>query len=180
MNALDAWITQVRTRRGATICIRPLRLDDREREVAFLEGLSARSRYLRLFVTRKVLPTGLIDQLMDLDYRRRMAFAATTTAGGMEQLVGVARYATAGEQDVAEFAVSVADAWQRSGVATALLKQLIRYGREQHIRRLQGQILPENVAMIALARRLGFTVTYDPAHNVFICNCELGEATVAA
>jgi RimJ/RimL family protein N-acetyltransferase len=170
---LDPWITQVRTRRGATICMRPLRADDRQREIAYLEGLSPRSRYLRLFVMRKDLPEYLIDQLMDIDYRQRMALAATTNESGLEQLVGVARYGASDEPGAAEFAVSVADAWQRSGIATALMKQLVCYARGQRIRRLTGQVLPDNHAMIALARRLGFTVSYDPAQHAFRISLDL-------
>jgi RimJ/RimL family protein N-acetyltransferase len=178
--ALDPWVTQARTSRGARICIRPLRRDDREREVAFLQGLSPRSRYFRLFVTRSILPRSLIDQLMDLDYRLRMAFAATTTQAGAERLVGVARYAAWDEQGGAEFAVSVADSWQRSGVATALMRQLLHYAREHGVRRLTGSILPDNEPMIGLARRLGFTVSYDPAQHLFVATRELDAAALAA
>jgi RimJ/RimL family protein N-acetyltransferase len=167
VSALERWVTQARSRRGALVGLRPLRPDDREREIAYLEGLSARSRYFRLFVTRKFLPGHLIDQLMDIDYRRRMVFVATTEQDGVEQFVGVARYGETDEPGVAELAVSVADAWQRSGIASLLMRQLLHYAREQRIRRLIGSVLPDNPAMIALARRFAFTVSYDPAQHLF-------------
>ena len=153
--ALDGWVGEYRTRRGDVVCTRPLRPDDREREIAFINSLSERSRYFRLFTPLKTLPRHLVDQLMDVDYRRRMAFVATTRRNGGEQLVGVARYGVADGQGAAEFAVSVADAWQRCGVASALMKQLSRYASEQGIRRLVGLILPDNRAMIALAPATG-------------------------
>jgi len=167
MSSLERWVTQVRTRRGAALCIRPLRADDREREVAFIASLSERSRYFRLFTPLKFLPRHLIDQLMDVDYRQRMAFVATTQQDGIEQFVGVARYAETDRTGVAELGVSVADAWQRSGVGRLLVEQLIRYAREQGVHRLIGQVLPDNEAMIALARRLAFTVRYEPAQHLF-------------
>ncbi len=167
VSALDRWVTQARSRRGAALCIRPLRPDDREREVAFINSLSPRSRYFRLFTPLNFLPRHLIDQLMDIDYRRRMAFVATTQQGEVEQFVGVARYAETDEAGTAELGVSVADAWQRCGIASLLLGQLIRYAREQNIQRLTGLVLPDNQAMIALARRLEFTVSYDPAQHLF-------------
>jgi RimJ/RimL family protein N-acetyltransferase len=142
-------------------------VDDREREIAYINGLSERSRYFRLFTPLKFLPRHLIDQLMDIDYRRRMAFVATTQQGGAERFVGVARYCETDEPEVAELGISVSDAWQRSGVGSLLLRHLIAYAREQNIRRLVGMVLPDNEAMIALARRLGFTVRYDPAQHLF-------------
>ena len=176
VSGLDRWVTQARSRRGAALCIRPLRPDDREREIAFISSLSERSRYFRLFTPLKFLPRHLLDQLMDIDCQQRMAFVATTQQGEVEQFVGVARYCETDEAGTAELGVSVADAWQRCGIASLLLEQLMRYAREQRIRRLIGLVLPDNQAMIALARRLGFTVRYDPAQHLFRMSLDLGAA----
>jgi RimJ/RimL family protein N-acetyltransferase len=173
ISSLDRWVTQVRSRWGSVLCIRPLRPDDREREIAFINSLSERSRYFRLFTPLKFLPRHLIDQLMDVDYRERMAFVATTQLGDIEQFVGVARYGETDQAGIAELGVSVADAWQRCGIGSLLIQQLIRYAREQGIHHLTGQVLPANQAMIALARRLGFTVSYEPAQHLFEISREL-------
>jgi RimJ/RimL family protein N-acetyltransferase len=130
ISSLDRWVTQARSRRGSVLCIRPLRPDDRERETAFINSLSERSRYFRLFTPLKFLSRHLIDQLMDIDYRERMAFVATTQQDGVEQFVGVARYAATDEAGAVELGVSVADAWQRSGIASLLMRQLISYARD--------------------------------------------------
>ena len=174
VSALEDWITQACSRKGALLCIRPLRPDDREREIAFINALSERSRYFRLSTPLKFLSRHVIDQLMDIDYRQRMAFVATTQQGGVEQFVGVARYGETDEPGTAELGVTVADAWQRSGVASLLIQQLIRYARTQRVSRLIGSVLPDNLAMIALARRLAFTVRYDPAQHLFQISSELG------
>ena len=174
MSSLERWVTQVRTRRGAALCIRPLRADDREREVAFIASLSERSRYFRLFTPLKFLPRHLIDQLMDIDYRQRMAFVATTLQDGVEQFVGVARYGETDQPGTAELGVSVADTWQRCGVASLLVQQLIRYAREHDIGRMTGLVLPDNLPMIALARRLEFTVRYVPGQHMFLMSRDLG------
>ena len=173
MTDLDRWVMQVRTRRGAVVCIRPLRPDDREREIAFINSLSERSRYFRLFTPLKVLPRHLIDRLMDIDYLHRMAFVATTLKDGVEQFVGVARYGEADQPGTAELGGSVADTWQRCGIASLLMQQLIRYAREHDINRMTGLVLPDNLAMIALARRLAFTVRYDPAQHLFLMSRDL-------
>ena len=90
--------------------------------------------------------------------------------------VGVARYGETDEPGIAELGVSVADAWQRSGIASLLIQQLVRYAQAQGLRRLIGSVLPDNLAMIALARRLAFTVRYDPAQHLFQISRDLGTA----
>jgi RimJ/RimL family protein N-acetyltransferase len=173
ISSLDRWVTRARSRRGSVLCIRPLRPDDREREIAFINSLSDRSRYFRLFTPLKFLSRHLSDQLMDIDYRERMAFVATMQQGDIERFAGVARYGETDQAGTAELGVSVADAWQRCGIAILLIQQLIRYAREQGIHRLTGQVLPDNQAMIALARRLAFTVRYEPAQHLFEISREL-------
>jgi acetyltransferase len=163
---LEKWTSSVRTRTGARIRIRPLRPDDRGREIAFIESLSERSRYFRLFTPLKVLPPHLLDQLMDIDYRRRMAFVATVEHGGVEEFVGIARY---GEMDLpgdAELGITVTDAWQHRGVARLLIAELMRFARSSGIQRLAGLVLPDNQPMIALARCMGFHTSYDQVQHL--------------
>ena len=114
MSRMPDWMSEARSRRGVPLHIRPLRPDDREREIAYINGLSERSRYFRLFTPLKFLPRHLLDQLMDIDYRQRMALVATTQQDGVEQFVGVARYCATDEPGTAELGISVGDAWQRS------------------------------------------------------------------
>ena len=101
------WTACERTHAGAQICIRPLRPDDRERETAFINGLSERSRYFRLLTPFKFLPPHLVDQLMNIDYARRMAFVATIPTGSGEEIVGIARYGETSQEGVAELGISV-------------------------------------------------------------------------
>jgi RimJ/RimL family protein N-acetyltransferase len=169
----EQWTTHVQTRAGVQICIRPLGPDDRDREIAFVNGLSERSRYFRLMTPLKILPRHLVDQLMDIDYARRMAFVATVSTSRGEEFVGVVRYAEATEACVAELAVSVADQWQRTGIARLLVTQLVRFARSRGIHRLTGIVLPENEPMIVLARSLGFTIAFDPAQHLINIACDL-------
>ncbi|HKQ12682.1 MAG TPA: GNAT family N-acetyltransferase [Steroidobacteraceae bacterium] len=170
---LERWTTRALTRAGVQICIRPLRPDDREREIAFINGLSDQSRYFRLMTPFKVLPRHLVDQLMDIDYSRRMAFVATVPTCSGEQFIGIARYGETAEPGVAELAVSVADEWQRNGVARLLITQLLRFAQSHGVRRITGIVLPENAPMIGLAHSLGFAVALEPAQHLITIDREL-------
>jgi hypothetical protein len=51
--------------------------------------------------------------MVKVDYRRTMASVAMIGNGDAEQIVGIARYAAMGDQELdCEFAVAVADDWQ--------------------------------------------------------------------
>ena len=56
---LEDWVTRACSHKGAVLCIRPLRPDDRDREIAYLNSLSERSRYFRLFTPLQFLPRHL-------------------------------------------------------------------------------------------------------------------------
>jgi acetyltransferase len=77
IDPLAEWISHATARNGADVCIRPLRPDDRVREVAFINSLSERTRFLRLMAPLKFLPPHLLNQFMDIDYDVRMALVAT-------------------------------------------------------------------------------------------------------
>ena len=172
------WTSCVRTRSDVEICIRPLRPDDRQREIAFINSLSEQSRYFRLFTPFKFLPPHLIDQLMDVDYERRMAFVATVERDGVEEFVGIARYGETEQQGAAELGVTVADSSQRCGIARLLVTQLMRFARWRGLSRLTGVVLADNRAMLALAASLGFHASYDPAQHLVVISRELADIAV--
>lgn len=163
---LDEWIWTTTARDGAPVTIRPLRRDDEQREIAFIGSLSERSRYFRMFTPLKFLSPQMLSQFMNVDYDRRMALVATVGSGDKEAFVGVARYAATDRPDRAELGVTVTDAWQHRGIATILIRALMRFARRHGFRELTGVVLPENQAMLELARSLGFTINYDPADQV--------------
>ena len=138
-----------------------------------MNSLSQRSRYLRLISAAKTLPPPLLDQFMDVDYDRRMALVATITKGGIEEFVGIARYAAVRDSTTAEIGVTVTDAWQRRGIARALVGRLLRFAKACGFVRMEGFVLPENEPMLALARAFGFSVHYSADEHLMHIEYEL-------
>jgi GNAT superfamily N-acetyltransferase len=163
---VSEWTGQAAAADGASLCIRPLRADDRQREIAFINSLSDETRYLRLHAPLRFLSPHLIDQLMDIDYHRRMAFVATVMNDGVEEFVGLARYGETDDPGTVELGITVTDAWQRRGVARLLLEQLIRYARWRGFTRMCGFVLPENMRMLEFAHSLGFTARFSSAERL--------------
>lgn len=173
---LEEWTWTTAARDGTPITVRPLRADDEQREIAFIGSLSERTRYFRMFTPLKYLSPQLLSQFMDVDYDRRMALVATVRTGDQEMFVGVARYGPTNRPDQAELGVTVTDAWQRRGIAAILLRALMRIARSHGFHELTGMVLPENHAMLALARSLSFEIEHDPAGHVMTISRRLDES----
>ena len=162
---LQCWTTSRTLHDGVTIRIRPLWSADRAREVAFIESLSERTRFFRMMAPLRFLSKHLLDQLMDIDYSHSMAFVATLGEGDAERFVGIARYGRTDQPDVVEFAITVADEWQRHGIARQLIEHLVRFAAARGHRRMIGWVMYDNHRMIALARACGFKVRMAPEHG---------------
>ncbi|MCY1273838.1 Protein lysine acetyltransferase Pat [compost metagenome] len=158
--AENHWLEQLKD--GSHVLIRPLRPEDREREAAFIAGLSAEARHFRFGCSLKEASPALLDHLMQVDYRSTMAFVALTVQEGQPIQVGVARYGATDDEEQCECAVVVADDWRRRGLAAALMRHLIDYARRQGFRQVYSLDAPSNQAVQSLARHLGSTGTRNP------------------
>jgi len=138
--------------------VRPIRPSDLELERRFVDGLSARSRYLRLLSGRALLP-GELERWANIDPEREIALVALTGEGDDEQEIGFAQCVV---EDAAtnrwDFAIVIADSWQHHGLGRTLLGELVRAAREAGAMILSGITLAENHGMVMLARKLGFAV----------------------
>jgi GNAT superfamily N-acetyltransferase len=67
--------------------------------------------------------------------------------------VGIARLARSGPESV-EIAVAVADAWQRQGTGSRLVTAIAEMAEGLGYTTLSGAVLPENVAILGLVRRI--------------------------
>ena len=135
--------------------LRPLRPEDRDIEMAFVSALSRETRHNRLLGGARAITRDYIESLVNVDYSRDMALAATAMLEG-EALIGVARYVQDKDNESAEFAIVVADAWQGRGIGRRLLAKLIDVARRRGLKRLYGDILGTNRPMLEFVRKLGF------------------------
>jgi acetyltransferase len=143
---------------AAPFRIRPIRPSDLELERRFVYGLSARSRYLRLLSGRPLMP-GELERWTNVDPCCEIALIAVVPREGVDEEIGVARCAVEDrEQGRWDFAVVVADEWQRRGVGEALLRRLLQAAAAAGVATMSGLALSENHGMVTLARKLGFSV----------------------
>ena len=117
-------------------------------------GLSPRSRLMRFHAPVPRLPANVRAALVAVDGRRHAAVVALTPdTDGRPTPVGVARVIGPGHGR-ADLALAVVDAWQRCGLGRRLLAAVSAVAEEIGYTELRGSVLPDNAAMLALARRL--------------------------
>lgn len=142
---------------GSDILIRPIRPEDADLEREFVRRLSQESRYFRFMETLQELSREMLIRFTQLDYSREVAFIAVMKKDGQEIEVGVARYFTNPDGESGEIALVVADQWQNKGLGTQLMTCVIEAAREKNFHTLQGEVLANNVKMLHLMNKLGFS-----------------------
>jgi len=148
---------------GTTLHVRPIRPEDAGLERDFVAGLSEQTRYYRFFYRLSELTPSMLARFTQVDYDRELALVGLApVAGASPAFVGVARYIGNPDHTSAEFAVVVADAWQRRGVGRVLMRGLIVCAKRRGFERLSGNILRANEGMLAFVRSLGFELSDDP------------------
>jgi acetyltransferase len=175
------YVSQYRTKSGLDVTVRPIRPEDEPLLVKFHETLSERSIYLRYLQALKLSQRVAHERLARvcfIDYDREMALVAELVdpATHDRQVVGVARLAKIHGTSAGEFALLVADQYQRQGLGTELLKRLTQVARDEKLSELTGNILPENTDMVQLCRRTGFVCDYSEKDETYKAQIRLENA----
>jgi GNAT superfamily N-acetyltransferase len=158
MDAQDDWIVMDALLHPLpTPRLRPARASDGDAVGAFLDGLSFRSRYLRFHGACSAASPALRKLLCDVDGSFHQAWLAWVGEGDAAQVVGEARFVMSPQQgDEAELAIVVADAYQGSGLAQALMQQLLGAAASAGVAELYGDVMDSNARMQAFMRRHRF------------------------
>lgn len=156
--AHDVW----RLKDGSTVMLRAVRPDDGEKIQDLVQGLSIQSRYRRFFSPiRRLMPT-MLNRFIGADPMQAITLLAVVQDSGEEISVGMAQYVAEPYPERCEFAVVVSDAWQRRGIATRLIQNLICLARTAGIERFEGDVLAENEPMRRMLTGMGFTINPHP------------------
>jgi acetyltransferase len=150
---------------GTEVVIRPIRAEDEALIQQLFSTFSEHTIRMRFFSMLKRLTHESLIRLCHLDYEREMALVAVRHMDDSTCILGVSRYYLDPEIGAAEFAIAVGDPWLGQGLGNHLMSRLIDVARHNGVKRLVGQVLQENNAMLRLVKRLGFQLrpSADPA-----------------
>ena len=157
------YVSRWRMKNGEEILFRPIRPDDEPLMVNFQKALSEQSVYLRHLhmenLSAPVAHEPLVRKCF-VDCSQEMALVADRTVPetAQHEILAVGQLSKMPARKQAKVAVVVSDLYQRQGLGTELLQRLIQVARDEKLREIVANILPENLGMRALANRFGFKV----------------------
>jgi len=129
------------------VTVRPLRNGESAAVQAVFDALGPVSRQRRFGGAKNVLSAADLTMLARVDATHHVLVACAEGAP-----IGIARLVR--EDDSAEVAFAVADAWQSRGVGRMLVERLAADARAAGITHFTADIAPDNLPSRALLRRL--------------------------
>jgi acetyltransferase len=123
--------------------------------------LSEQSVYFRYFGPKALPQRTAHEQLtricfIDYDHEIALVVDRIDPSSGRHEIIAVGQLIELHDPRTAEFALIVGDRYQRRGLGAELLGRPLQVARQEGIERVVGEILPNNIGMKHLCRRLGF------------------------
>lgn len=135
--------------------LRPMRPEDAPAMTKLFSRLTPEDVRHRFFSPLHTMPQTLLARLTQIDYDRGMAFVLLQGS----DIIGVSRIVADPDNAKAEFAVLVRSDLKGHGIGRLLMQEIVAYARARGVGELIGDVLEDNVLMIALCRELGCTMT---------------------
>lgn len=154
--------TEIWTLDGKKLTLRHITPGDALIEQKFVRKLSANSRYMRFHGTIKELNKKDLATFTNPNPLNAEALIILYKGEKVEEEVGVARFVIDPDGNGCEFAVVIADEWQKRGVGMKLMKTLISHAQARGIKQIYGYVLKNNSGILRLVKKLGFEKITNP------------------
>ncbi|MHC1590564.1 MAG: GNAT family N-acetyltransferase [Candidatus Helarchaeales archaeon] len=146
--------TKFLTRKGERFKIRPISPEDDDAVLELYYSLSQETVYFRFFQTKKNVPKSRVRQFTRIDYRKNFALVVENP---QKKLIGIGRFIVdKDDPDSAEMSIVIADAYQRRGIGTILIKYLVQIAKERGIKKIYATVLSDNYKILGTIDKLGF------------------------
>jgi GNAT superfamily N-acetyltransferase len=131
---------------GTAVHIRPIRPEDDRLLIEIFNRLSPQSVYQRFFTNVSELTPGMARYLADANSARRLALMAEIAG----EVVAVGRYEPTPDPETVELALVVLDEWQDKGLGRIMVREILKVGWANGIKRFRADVLAENRRMLHL------------------------------
>jgi GNAT superfamily N-acetyltransferase len=158
-------------RDGRTVEIRALEPADRAGLLTAVANMSDGARYRRFFAPKRTFSEKEIEYFLNVDFVRHVAVVAVIEG----VIVGGGRY-IADAPGRAEIAFAVDDDHQGLGIASALMRHLVRIAGAGGVQQFTAEVLPDNAPMLKVFQRCGLSMNVRRAPDVLHVTLDLPTA----
>jgi acetyltransferase len=161
-------IKKAKLRDGTDFLLRPIKPEDEPLWLELLGSCSRESIYSRFRYDFYFDSHEVATQYCFIDYDREMAIVAEIEEEGRKKLIGVGRLIADPDVEISEYAVLITDAWQQRDLGQILTSYCLEIAQQAGIKKVVAETTKDNKAMIAVFKKMGFTVTYNEDTTVSV------------
>ena len=154
----EEYVKTIFLRNGQEVLLRPIRPEDEPLEAKMLDFLSKQTLYYRFLGYIPTITHDFLSRFTQIDYDREMAIIAEIEdeTDGERKMIGVVRIVADAWGENAEYAIVIADPWQRKGLGVIMTDFILEIAKEKGIKKIYGSVLATNKGMLKLFERFGF------------------------
>jgi len=164
----ESLIREIELKDGTKVTLRPIKPEDEPMWFELLANCSKESIYHRFrydffFDSHKVAA-----RYCFIDYDREIAMVAEIEEEGKKQIIGVGRLIADPDIEVMEYAILVADAWQKKDLGYMITKFCMEIAKNREINILVAETTIDNKPMLSVFRKLNFKMKFNEDSSVSV------------
>jgi len=159
-------------RDGRAVHVRAMRRSDEAELLQAFDRLSADARYMRFMRAVREPNVDRMRKILASFPEIGLGIVATVPAADGIDIVGSAIFVIGSDPSTCEFAITITAGYGGAGLGRSLMTALIAAAKRRGLKEMDGFVLAANKPMLALAARVGFSVSRDP-DDFSICLCRL-------
>ena len=153
------YVKEVKLKNGKKVTLRPIKPEDEPLEEEMFKHFSKETQRFRFFTLIKDISHKMLIRYTQNDYDREIAIIAELTEQRKKKMAGVVRLIADAYNETAEFAIVMADPWQHLGLGNLLTDYILEIAKERKIKKIFGNVLPDNHAMLHIFKKRGFSIS---------------------
>ena len=143
---------------GREALLRPIKPEDEPMEGEMFTKFSEQTQRFRFFELIKDISHELLIRYTQIDYDREIAIIAEVDEKGRKMMAGGVRLIEDADGENAEFAIVVADPWQRQGLGDRFTDYILDIARKRGIGKVYANFLRDNFVMRHMFEKRGFKI----------------------